>query len=94
MSVYASRSRHNSIYVATRLRAGRPRGRVSIPSRGITSRLALGPTQPSIKWVARAAFPGIKRQGREADHSPPSSVEVKNGDALPPFPYTPSHRGV
>jgi hypothetical protein len=23
-------------------------------------------------------FPGVKRPGREADHSPPSSVEVKN----------------
>jgi hypothetical protein len=26
----------------------------------------------------RGSFPGIKRPGREADHSPPSSVEVKN----------------
>jgi hypothetical protein len=23
-------------------------------------------------------FPGVKRHGREADHSPPSSAEVKN----------------
>jgi hypothetical protein len=33
---------------------------------------ALGPTQPPIQWV-----PGVKRQGREADHSPPTSTEVK-----------------
>jgi hypothetical protein len=26
----------------------------------------------------RGTFPGVKRPGREADHSPPSSVEVKN----------------
>jgi hypothetical protein len=26
----------------------------------------------------RGPFPGVKRPGREADHSPPSSVEVKN----------------
>jgi hypothetical protein len=26
----------------------------------------------------RGAFPDVKRPGREADHSPPSSVEVKN----------------
>jgi hypothetical protein len=24
------------------------------------------------------SFPGVKRPGREADHSPPSSAEVKN----------------
>jgi hypothetical protein len=29
---------------------------------------------------------GAKRQGREADHSPPSSAEVKNGGAMPPLP--------
>jgi hypothetical protein len=27
--------------------------------------------------VTRGSFPGVKRQGREADHSPPSSAEVK-----------------
>jgi hypothetical protein len=27
-----------------------------------------------------------KGQRREADHSPPSSTEVKNGGAIPPFP--------
>jgi hypothetical protein len=26
----------------------------------------------------RGSFPGVKRLGREADHSPPSSVAVKN----------------
>jgi hypothetical protein len=30
----------------------------------------------------------IKRQGCEADHSPPSSAEVKNGGAIPPLPDT------
>jgi hypothetical protein len=37
---------------------------------------ALWPTQPPIQWV-RCSFPGVKRQGREADYSPPTSVEVK-----------------
>jgi hypothetical protein len=39
------------------------------------SRTALGPTQPPIQWI-----PGIPSLGprREADHSPPSSAEVKN----------------
>jgi hypothetical protein len=43
----------------------------------MTSRPALGLAQPSIQWVPRAFSPGVKRQGREADHSPPGSVEVK-----------------
>jgi hypothetical protein len=41
------------------------------------SRTALGPTQPPIQWVPGALSLGLKRQGREADHSPPSSAEVK-----------------
>jgi hypothetical protein len=31
--------------------------------------------------------PGVKRQGRETDHSPLSSPEVKNGGAIPPLPH-------
>jgi hypothetical protein len=31
------------------------------------------------------AVPGVKRPGREADHSPPSSAEVKNGETIPPL---------
>jgi hypothetical protein len=42
------------------------------------SRTVLGPTQPPIQWVPGALSPGVKRPGREADHSPPSSAEVKN----------------
>jgi hypothetical protein len=42
------------------------------------SRPALRPTQTPIQWVPVAHSLGIKRPGREADHSPPSSVEVKN----------------
>jgi hypothetical protein len=39
--------------------------------------MALGPTQPPIQWVPGALSLGIKRPGREADHSPPSSAKVK-----------------
>jgi hypothetical protein len=42
------------------------------------SRPALGPTQPPIQWVPGALSLGVKRPEREADHSPPSSAEVKN----------------
>jgi hypothetical protein len=38
----------------------------------------LGHTQPSIQWAKEALSPGVKRPKREADHSPPSSAEVKN----------------
>jgi hypothetical protein len=44
----------------------------------IMSRTALGPTQPPIQWVPGALFLGLKSSRREADHSPPSSAEVKN----------------
>jgi hypothetical protein len=42
------------------------------------SRMALGPIQPPIQWVPEALSLGVKRPGREADHSPPSIAEVKN----------------
>jgi hypothetical protein len=42
------------------------------------SRMALGPTQHPIQWLPGALSLGIKQQGREADHSLPSSAEVKN----------------
>jgi hypothetical protein len=37
------------------------------------SRPALEPTQPPILWLQRVMRPAL-----EGDHSPPSSVEVKN----------------
>jgi hypothetical protein len=42
------------------------------------SSLAVGPTQPPIQWLPGALSLGVKRPGREADHSPPSSAEGKN----------------
>jgi hypothetical protein len=59
--------------------------RGSIPGRGndgiflfaITSTPALGLTQPPNKWLAGALSSGVKRPGREADHSSPSSPDVK-----------------
>jgi hypothetical protein len=38
---------------------------------------ALRPTQPPIQWVPGVLSLGVKRPGREADHSPPTSAEVK-----------------
>jgi hypothetical protein len=42
------------------------------------SKMALEPTQPPIKWVPGALSLEVKRPGREADHSPSSSAEIKN----------------
>jgi hypothetical protein len=42
-----------------------------------TSRMALGPIQPPIKWVSGALSLGKKQLGSEADHSLPSSAKVK-----------------
>jgi hypothetical protein len=36
--------------------------------------------------------PQIKGLGHEADHSPPSSAEVKNDGAIPPFRHASSLR--
>jgi hypothetical protein len=42
------------------------------------SRTALGSTQPLIQWVPGALSLGVKRPGREVDHSPPCSADVKS----------------
>jgi len=42
------------------------------------SRTTLKPNQPPIQWAIVALYLGVKRTGREADHSFPSSAEVKN----------------
>jgi hypothetical protein len=43
----------------------------------MSSRLALGPTQPPIQYVPGTLSPWVKCPGREADHSPTTSAEVK-----------------
>jgi hypothetical protein len=43
----------------------------------MSSRPALGPTQPPIQWVQRALSPGLKRPVHEAYHLPPTTAEVK-----------------
>jgi hypothetical protein len=52
------------------------------------SRTALGPTQPPIQWVPGALSLGVKRPGREADHSPhlvPRSKNMWSYTSTPPI---------
>jgi hypothetical protein len=48
-------------------------------------RHVLGSTQLPIQWFRGGGSPGVKRQVREAGHSPPFRAEVKNGGAIPLF---------
>jgi hypothetical protein len=58
------------------------------------SRTALELTQLSIQWVPGAPSAGVMRPGHKADHSPPSSAEVKECVELYfHFPNTSSRRG-
>jgi hypothetical protein len=51
-------------------------------------RLCVSPNLLSnVRWVPGALSPAVKRQVREADHSPPSNAEVKNGGAISPLPH-------
>jgi hypothetical protein len=53
----------------------------------MSSRLALGTTQPPIQWVPGDLLPGVKRLGHKADHSPPTSAEVKKRGSIQPLPH-------
>jgi len=77
-------TRCSSVSIVTRLRCGR---QVFNSRQGnevifflfhTASGTALGPTQPPIQWVPRDFCRRIKRPDRQADHSPPSSAEIKN----------------
>jgi hypothetical protein len=74
------------------LGAERARDRSSSPDRVnnlhfyISSTPALGPTHPPIQRVPWALSPGVKRQVRKADHSPPNSVEDKEMWIFTPTP--------
>jgi hypothetical protein len=78
------------------LRAGRRKGRSSSPGRdknfifSTSSRPALGPTQPPVQWILGALSAGAKLPRREADHSLPTSAEVKKiwiYTSTPPYSF-------
>jgi hypothetical protein len=53
----------------------------------------MAPTRPLIQFVLSVLSSELKRPGRETNHSPPSSGEVKNGGAVPPLRHMSSWRG-
>jgi hypothetical protein len=75
-------TRDRSVSRATKLQAKRPRNLGSIP--GVEKRPTLGPTHPPV-LILGLFLVGVKRHGREADHSFPSSADVKNYAAIPPL---------
>jgi hypothetical protein len=74
-------SRDSSVVIATGYGLNNRRFGVwvAVGSRifSISSRSSLGPTQPPVQRVPGAFLPRVKRSGREAHQSPPSSAEVK-----------------
>jgi hypothetical protein len=61
------------------LRAGQPSGQISVKNFhfSMSLRPVLGPTRPLLQSVPMALSRGEKQLGREADHSPETSAEVK-----------------
>jgi hypothetical protein len=82
-------------YLALRYRLDDRGSRVRFPAEAGNFSLhqrvsnSLGPTQPPIQWVPGALSLGVKRPGREADHSPSSSAEVKDWVEL--YLHSPIH---
>jgi hypothetical protein len=79
-------SRDNSAGIVTSVWAGRPRIPGSIP----VKRCFWSPLRPVLGLLFSVYWglfpPGVKRPGREADHSLVSSAEVKNAGAIALLP--------
>jgi hypothetical protein len=86
-------SRDSSVSIASGYRLD---GQGSISGRGRYVSLLHSVQTGSVVHPASYPWPvslGVKRQGREADLTTPSSAEVKNGGAMFQLPYTSSWRG-
>jgi hypothetical protein len=86
-----------AFYGKLRLRAGRSKGWTLNPGRvknfnfSMSPRPAPGSSQPPIQLVPRVFSPCVKRQGREADRSPPTPRSRKRG-SIHPLLHTSSWR--
>jgi hypothetical protein len=81
--------------MATHYGLDEPRGRGLSPFRVrnfnfTLARPTLGSTQPPIQWLPGALFSGVKREEREADHSPPTCAKIKatwTYKSTPPYAF-------
>jgi hypothetical protein len=80
---YKNENRDSTVGIATGYGVDDRGVGVRVPDRvknfqfSTSSRPTPGPTQPPIQWVLGALSPEVKRQGHEAEHSPPARAEVK-----------------
>jgi hypothetical protein len=85
-STYIKKSRGSSVSIGTRLRDGRS----EFDSRQGQGLFFSSPSRPDRLWgppmVLMALSLGVKRPGREVDHSPPCNAEVKNSWSYTPIP--------
>ena len=88
--IHGSRSSDVGIDTATRLWAGRYGVRLSLILNDQTGHGGPPRLQFNGYWHY---FPGIKRSGREGNHSPPSTAQIKNEwSYTSTLPYMPSWR--
>jgi hypothetical protein len=62
-------------------------GEIIATGHGLDVRGSISGSGKTFSSIPQRPGRGVKRPGREAGHSPPSSAEVKNGGAIPPFPH-------
>jgi hypothetical protein len=68
----------SSVGIVTELRAGRSVDQIPVGAR-FFAHVQTGPgAHPASCTRGTGSFPGVKRQGRGANHTPPSSAEVEN----------------
>jgi hypothetical protein len=96
--IISGKSRDGSVGIALGYglyyRGSRVRFSAGAGNFSLHQRVQNGPTQPPVQWVPGALSLGVKRSGREAHHSPPSSAEVKEWVELYLHsPIAPSWRG-
>jgi hypothetical protein len=78
---YSLQSHDSSVGIALRYGLDDRGSRVRFPAGtgnfSLHHRVQNGPTKPPTQWLPGALPLGLKQPGRETDHSPPSSAEVK-----------------